>query len=124
MCNGLFRYSVWVPVRTANYYCYYHVHLRSSDLLGVVGLLLALRARLAGAGLLPELLQTALQLQLLLTRLAQLPRLLAVHGLQLAAQLPLLSAQLPEPGRLAPAQRLQLLGIEEIGEGGQEEQQE
>lgn len=91
-----------------------HAHGCHSYLLGVVGLLLALRARLAGAGLLPELLQTGLQLQLLLARLAQLPRLLAVHGLQLAAQLPLLGAQLPEPCRLAPAQRLQLL---DTGEG-------
>lgn len=80
-----------------------------SYLLGVVGLLLALRARLAGAGLLPELLQTGLQLQLLLARLAQLPRLLTVHGLQLATQLPLLGAQLPEPCRLTTAQGLQLL---------------
>ncbi|TNN58042.1 hypothetical protein EYF80_031714 [Liparis tanakae] len=67
----------------------------SPYLRGVVGLLLALRPRLAGAGLLSELLQTGLQLQLLLAGLAELPRLLAVHRLQLAAQLPLLGAQLP-----------------------------
>lgn len=61
----------------------------------VVGLLLALRPWLAGAGLLSELLQTGFQLQLLLAGLAELPCLLAVHRLQLAAQLMLLGAQLP-----------------------------
>lgn len=64
-------------------------------LCSVVGLLLALCPRLAGAGLLSELLQTGLQLQLFLAGLAELPRLLAVHRLQLTAQLPLLGTQLP-----------------------------
>lgn len=71
-----------------------HVHV-FPYLLSVVGLLLALCARLASAGLLSELLQTGLQLQLLLAGLAELPRLLAVYRFQLAAQLPLLGAQLP-----------------------------
>lgn len=64
-------------------------------LCSVVGLLLALCPWLAGAGLLSELLQTGLQLQLFLAGLAELPRLLTVHRFQLAAQLPLLGAQLP-----------------------------
>lgn len=54
-------------------------------LCSVVGFLLALCPRLAGAGLLSELFQTGLQLQLFLAGLAELPRLLAVHRLQLAA---------------------------------------
>lgn len=61
----------------------------------VVGLLLALCPHFAGTGLLSELLQTGLQLQLFLAGLAKLPRLLAVHCLQLAAKLALLGAQLP-----------------------------
>lgn len=73
---------------------YLHVHV-FLYLLSVVGLLLALCPRLASAGLLSELLQTGLQLQLLLAGLAELPRLLAVYCFQLAAQLPLLGAQLP-----------------------------
>lgn len=71
-----------------------HVHV-FLYLLSVVGLLLALRPRLTSAGLLSELLQTGLQLQLLLAGLAELPRLLAVYRFQLAAQLPLLGTQLP-----------------------------
>lgn len=67
----------------------------SPYLCSVVGLLLALCPRLAGTGLLSELLQTGLQLQLFLAGLAELPRLLAVHRLQLAAKLPLFGAQLP-----------------------------
>lgn len=61
----------------------------------VVGLLLALCPWLTGAGLLSELLQTSLQLQLLLAGMAELPRLLAVHRLQFAAKLALLGTQLP-----------------------------
>lgn len=64
-------------------------------LFSIVGLLLALCPRLAGASLLSKLLQTGLEFQLLLSGLAELPGLLAVYGFQLATQLPLLGAQLP-----------------------------
>lgn len=61
----------------------------------VVSLLLALYSSFTGAGLLSELFQTSLQLQLFLTGLVELPHLLAVHRLQFAAKLPLLCAQFP-----------------------------
>lgn len=71
-----------------------HVH-SPPYLFSVVGLLLALCPWLAGASLLSELLQTGLQLQLLLAGLAELPSLLTVYRFQLATQLSLLCAQLP-----------------------------
>lgn len=60
-------------------------------LLSIVGLLLTSHPWLTGASLLSELLQTGLQLQLLLVGLAELTSLLAVYCFQLTTQLPLLS---------------------------------